>query len=223
MFHKPSEETREQKMKRLQDINNEIKKTLQEAKILYDLKDSEAAVRLVNILDDLLKNKEWEATLLLRTAKKRLLNLREEAQQIVNDLNVISTPKEPSQVIAPIKEGYIKVYIALYQTQGSNLKIWHDMLKSLAKYSITRPVYDNEEYVRELIRSKPDMQRHGYAVVAVKENGIIESGKVHLDQFNHKLLTLQEGAVTLENIIEFVHANEKRYIIRGDTLILLQG
>lgn len=223
MFHKPSEETREQKMKRLQDINNEIKKTLQEAKILYDLKDSEAAVRLVNILDDLLKNKEWEATLLLRTAKKRLLNLREEAQQIVNDLNVISTPKEPSQVIAPIKEGYIKVYIALYQTQGSNLKIWHDMLKSLAKYSITRPVYDNEEYVRELIRSKPDVQRHGYAVVAVKENGIIESGKVHLDQFNHKLLTLQERAVTLENIIEFVHANEKRYIIRGDTLILLQG
>lgn len=222
MFHKP-EESREQKMKRLQDINNEIKKTLQEAKILYDVKDSEAAIRLVNILDDLLKNKEWEATLLLRATKKRLLNLRDEAQQIANDLNTSSTSKEASQITAPIKEGYIKVYIALYQTQGSNLKIWYDMLKSLAKYSITRPVYDNEEYVRELIRSKPDMQRHGYAVVTAKKSGIIESGKVHLDQFNHKLLTLQEGAVTLENIIEFVHANEKRYIIRGDTLILLQG
>lgn len=220
MFHKP-EETREQKMKRLQDINNEIKKTLQDAKILYNVTDSEAAVKLINILDDLLKNKEWESTLLLRTAKKRLQALRDEAQQIANELNPSFSSKEPAQITEVIKEGYVKVYISLYQTQGSNLKIWHNMLKSLAKYSITRPVYDNEEYVRELIRSKPDMQRHGYAAVTVKKSGIIGSEKVNLDQFNHKLLTLKEGAVTLENIIEFVHANEKRYIIRGDTLILL--
>jgi len=222
MFQKTNE-TREQKMKRLQDINGEITKTLQDAKVLYTIEDSNASLKLVNILDELLGNKEWDATLLLRTAKKRLTGLRDEAQEIANELNETITSTVPEQVAATIKEGHIKIYISLYQTQGANLKIWHDMLNSLAKYSMTRPVYDTEEHIRELIRSKPDLERHAYAVVAMEKNGIIDTENTAMDKFNHELLTLKEGAVQLENIIEFVHANNKRYVFRGDSLVLLKG
>jgi intracellular multiplication protein IcmQ len=215
--------TKEQKMQRLQDINNDIKNTLQDAKVLYTAEDNEASVKLVNILDDLLGNKEWDSTLLLRTAKKRLNGLREEAQQIANELNETNSPKIPEQITTTIKEGHKKIYISLYQTQGTNLKIWQNMLQSLAKYSITRPVYDDEEHIRELIRSKPEPQRHAYAVVTIKKDGIIDTGNISLDKFSHKLLTLKEGAVQLENIIEFVHANDKRYIFLRNLLVLLEG
>ncbi|GAG15177.1 unnamed protein product, partial [marine sediment metagenome] len=116
--------------------------------------------------------------------------------------------------------GYIKVYISLYQAQGSNLAIWQNMLKSLAQYSVTRPVYADEAHIRELVRSKPDPDKQAYAVVAIKEDDIMHLTKPAVDQFGHELLTLKEGAVQLDNIIEFVHANQKHYLFRNNILIL---
>jgi len=169
-----------------------------------------------------LQDDDWESSLLLRTTKKHLVALRDEAKQIVDKLSGGTDLKANFQVSSSLKKDHIKIYISLYQSEGSNIKAWQRMLKSLANYSISRPVYNDEEQVREIIRSKPERQRHAYAIVAIPQDGIIHLEKPTVDKFNHELLTLKEGAVQLQNIIEFVHANEKRYVFRDDKLILLK-
>ncbi len=215
-------ENKEQKIESLQRIDNNITETLQGVRTLYAVDDKKASTELVTILDELLDSNDWDTSLLLRTTKKHLVALREEAKQIADKLNDNVDAKLDQQVKTALKPDYIKIYISIYQAEGANLQAWQKMLKALANYSITRPVYENEERVREVIRAKPDMQRHAYAVVAIPQNSIIHLEKPSLDQFSHELLALKEGAVQLQNIIEFVHANAKRYVFRNDTLVLIK-
>jgi intracellular multiplication protein IcmQ len=215
-------ENKQQKIESLQRIDNNITETLEGIRALYAIEDKKASIELIKILDNLLDSNDWESSLLLRTTKKHLGALREEAKQIADKLNDNVEVKLANQVKTALKPDQIKIYISLYQAEGANLQAWQKMLKSLANYSITRPVYENEEHVREVIRTKPDMQRHAYAVVAISKNSIIHLEKPSVDQFSHELLSLKEGAVQLQNIIEFVHANEKRYVFRNDTLVLIK-
>lgn len=215
-------ENKEEKINRLKRVDENIVKTLENVRALYAVDDLEATSKLVSLLDELLKDDDWESSLLLRTTKKHLVALRDEAKQIVDKLSGGADLEANLQVSSSLEKDHIKIYISLYQSEGSNIKAWQRMLKSLANYSISRPVYNDEEQVREMIRSKPEIQRHAYAIVAIPQNGIIHLEKPTVDKFNHELLTLKEGAVQLKNIIEFVHANEKRYVFRDDKLILLK-
>ena len=98
------------------------------------------------------------------------------------------------------------------------MQLWQKLLRSIDQHSLTRPTYKSEAPVRELIRSKPDPNRLGYAVVAVKEEDIMKLASPSVDPLGHELVTLREHAAKLENIIEFVHANKKHYIYKDHTL-----
>lgn len=217
IFDTDANKVKEEKIKCLQNIDENITKTLQGIRTLYGIDELEGSCKLISILDELLNNNDWESSLLLRTAKKHLNALKDEAKQITDSFKI---SEQHEDVVSSLKEGHIKVYISLYQTEGTKLKIWHDMLKSLSEHSVSRPVYKDEEQVRTAIRSKPDMQRHAYVVVAIPENGIIHFEKPAVDRLGQELLTLKDGVIETRNIIEFVHANEKRYKFRNDMLVL---
>ncbi len=217
IFDADANKVKEEKIKCLQGIDETITKTLQGIRTLYGIDELEGSRKLISILDELLNSDDWESSLLLRTAKKHLNALKDEAKQIADSLD---GREEREQVDCSLKEGHIKVYVSLYQTEGARLKIWHDMLKSLSEYSTSRPVYKDEEQVRTAIRSKPDMQRHAYAVVIISESGIIHFEKPAVDRLGQELLTLKDSVIETKNIIEFIHANEKRYKFRNDTLVL---
>ena len=113
--------------------------------------------QLVNDLDKLLETGNWEESLFLRAMSKNISAIREEAQELkeklADDNDTIATQKPaPYQ----LKGDYIKVYISLYQADGGNLSLWQNMLKSLAKYCVSRPIYANEEHIQALIQSKSD-------------------------------------------------------------------
>ncbi|KPJ67471.1 MAG: hypothetical protein AMJ43_04235 [Coxiella sp. DG_40] len=217
IFDTDANKVKEEKIKCLQNIDENITKTLQDIRTLYSIDEFEGSRKLISILDELLSNNDWESSLLLRAAKKHLNALKDEAKQIADSFKI---SEQHEDIDVSLQEGYIKVYISLYQTEGAKLKIWHDMLKSLSEYSTNRPVYRDEEQVRMAIRSKPDMQRHAYAVVTIPENGIIHFEKPAVDRLGHELLTLKDNVIETKNIIEFVHANEKRYKLRNDMLVL---
>ncbi len=175
-------------------------------------KEREISRKLVKILDKLLSKGDWGSSPLLRTTKKKFQNYKDEAESLAAEPEVA----EEALVNHRVPEGYRKVFISLYQSEGRNLQLWQNMLKSLARFSISRPVYDNEDYVQEVIRSKPEPVRHAYAVVVVREDDIIQNGRVKTDPLGHELIVLRERAVELRNILEFVHANKKHYhYIRG--------
>lgn len=182
------------------------------------LADIKIGKKLIEVLDNLLSVGEWDSSLFLKTVKKRLQDLRENAYNAVGEDiksvdigSVIDTPMLPA--------GYVVVYILLYQTEGSKLANWQYAIKSLVGHNVSRPTYHEEGQVQELIRSKKDTERYGYAIVSVPEDGIYNLKQASKDILGHEMLMLKEGVIKLNNIQGFVHANKKRYRFSDGELI----
>ncbi len=182
----------------------------------------ELGKQLSDTLDDVLATGDWQSSLFLKTAATKLHEFREKSERLYNSGNAtakVESVQDSSRKIAP--SGYLQVFILLYQADGANLPGWYRNLKTLTEYSVTRPVYKDEEYAKELIRAKVAAQdRNGYAVVNIQEGDLDEAGS-QVDQFGHPLFILKQGAVKLENIVEFVHSNKRRYVMSGGDLIYL--
>lgn len=182
----------------------------------------ELSKQLRDILDDILATGDWQSSLFLKTAATRLRELREKSDQLFNNGNVVTEAakvQDSSRKIAP--PGYLQVFILLYQVDGASLQGWYRNIKTLADYSVTRPVYKDEEHAKEFIRSKTAaVDRNGYAVVNIKEGDFDDTGQ-QVDQFSHPLFILKQDAVKLENVVEFVHSNKRRYAMGDNDLIYL--
>lgn len=171
-------------------------------------KSIEVNKKLIDLLDGLLSACDWESSLFLKNASKRFIALRAEAERLLQEATGANAAQHTVKEIT--KAGHRKIFISVYQTEGNNLQKWFATMKSLAEYSISRPVYAEEAHVQALIRSKADPEREGYVVLFVKEDDIIQlpPSRVATDRLGNELLSLKVGAVKRENIIEFVHAQQ---------------
>lgn len=178
----------------------------------------EARERLVNALDKAINEGQWEGSLFFRNILKRLHEIRE---YVVAEL---SDPEQDAganagvaDTIAKQEQGYQKVYIAIYQAQGDRLSGWTNAVSKLSDYYISRPAYQIEDHVREMVNAKRS-RNDAYVAIWVHQEDILTTNKT-LDRWGHELLTLREGSVKVENIIEFVHDNYK-YSLVGNKLVL---
>ncbi|MCL5260514.1 MAG: Dot/Icm secretion system protein IcmQ [Gammaproteobacteria bacterium] len=177
--------------------------------------------KLIAIIDKLLVEGNWETSLFLRASAARLIELRQEAERVALAGN---TPSAATGGLVAVQlrtppSGYIQVFVSLYQVEGTNLQKWEQVLKSLCEHSITRPAYKDEEHVKQFIRSKADINHLAYVVTNIKPADIYQLEQTPVDSFGHELLTLKEGVIKAANIVEFVHANKKRYFYRDNKLI----
>jgi intracellular multiplication protein IcmQ len=165
---------------------------------------------LLAILDELLAAGDWESSLFLKVASKRVKALRDEAQALLEQATTSQSSQESADTV---REGYIKVYISLYQADGNDLKKWQNTLKGLALNNVGRPVYESEDHVKASIRARGNPSCEGYASVQIKTSDLMKmpDGRVPKDRYGNALLTVRENAVSLENIKEFVHANGQVY------------
>lgn len=189
-------------------------------------KDSGTRVgkRLLKVLDNLINGGEWGSSLFLSTIRKRIQNLRDETYKILQEetSSEIQLDLQKDKFKQPVKEGYFRLYILLYQTEGGKLLNWQYALRTLLEYSVSRPTYNDVNYVKELIRTKPNVERYGYAVVDVAKGDLYTQEQPVKDSLGHEMVVLKEGAIKRENIIGFVHANKKQYgFIDGE--LIFQG
>lgn len=184
-----------------------------------DNKDIEINRKMIAMLDKLLAAGKWDESLFLRNISKKFRELRQEAEQLLIERTGFGTIA--THVVPKEKPGHVKVFISLYQTEGNNLQKWHRTLRLLTDHSVSRPVYQNEEEVKAMIRAKADVLREGYVSLFVKEQDIMQlpPNKVATDKLGHELMTLKAHAVKPENILEFIH-NQKRYHVEEQGLVL---
>lgn len=178
--------------------------------------------RLLAVLDRLLGGEGWGSTLFLETMKKRIQKLRDETYQILQEeiSGEAQLEIQKDKFKQPVKEGNLRLYILLYQTEGGKLLNWQYALRTLLEYSVSRPTYNDVNYVRELIRTKPNIERYGYAIVDVDKNDLYAQEQPVKDALGHEMIVLKEGAIKRENIVGFVHANRKQYSFVDGELIL---
>jgi len=181
---------------------------------------------VAKVLDELLKSSDWNTSLFLKVAGKQLYKLRSEAEALVEEGEALIQKNGSSSIYKkpPLKKDEVELFIALYQSQGMRIDKWEETLRTLGASSIGRPIYKEKSQVEKTIDSRGNPLQEGYAVVYVKQGDIIEVNKSRetYDRFGHLLLNLTEQAVKIENIHEFIHANQKHYRFYEGQLSLIE-
>lgn len=179
---------------------------------------------LLKSINDALKSGPWERSLFLRAIGKKLREIRDRFQANTGldagqtEGRVADAGNLARRVAA--RSGQVEVFISLYNASGSNIKSWEKQLQGLSGSIVTRPIFDREEHVRELIRSRINKKNEAYIVVFIAQTDILEppGGVSPKDSLGHDLLVVREGAIQAKNITRFFHGSG-RYVFKDNKLI----
>ncbi|MEN9916410.1 MAG: Dot/Icm secretion system protein [Pseudomonadota bacterium] len=184
--------------------------------MLQNEQEIQVALAIKKILDEGIASGPWQANLFLKGIKKKLEEIRDEFvtgvgidqhhEQIANNLRAANGFETT------------EVYIALYQSQGSNMSKWQEVVVSLVNYMMGRPIYRNETDVQAAIRLNDRNLNHAYAVVKVASEAILTGELARTDREGRQLISLREAAIKLQNIIRLVHASGE-YRLVGNFLV----
>jgi hypothetical protein len=121
------------------------------------------------------------------------------------DLKVLQEQTEQKEVVMADDEMYVYVY--LFNSQGSDLQTWRNMVSPdvFYEYSVNRPIYKEREQVEKFVNAKSMRTQHAYLIVVVKKEAVIESGDLAKDTMGNALLRVKEGALKITNVASFVH------------------
>jgi intracellular multiplication protein IcmQ len=174
---------------------------------------------IIATVDHVVAAGDWQSSLFLRNTIKPLLAIKAEAQTELDQLQMKAMQK-PIHSVSARTENEVEVYVSLFQSDGYNINKWAMQLRSLDRYVIGRPVYQNENDVESRIRLRNAGVNEAYVVVVVKKNDIQSDrfAAAIKDQFNHPLLTLKETALKSGRIIAFVHQKIRYHFVDGQLL-----
>lgn len=182
----------------------------------------EIGEELVSILNGILNNGKWDSSLFLKTVKKRLEDVIQDAEDILSSINNSSENAEDvtyDGYFVKCPEGKLRIYVLLYQTDGAKLVNWQNAIRSLINYNISRPTYTKEEHIKDLIKSKKVFDNYGYVVVDIEKSDFYSQDEPFYDMFKHEMLVLKEKVIKSQNIRGFVHALQKAYAYNAGELI----
>ncbi len=176
--------------------------------------------KLVNLLDKLLDDGSWDASPLLRISAKQIQKVRDEAKSLLDSTKLITETEEMIDSNA-LPEGHAFVYVYMFLSDGDKLERWRQLILSLPGHTLSRPTYLNERDVINRIKARGSRKQEGYVKIVVKDENIIKgyAGRGEHDPYGNELITVKEGSITKEHILEFVHANSFKYKFRNDQLI----
>ena len=165
---------------------------------------------ILKALDDAIGQGPWDESNFLRVIGK---NLREIRDGFANQLHA---PVHEKLKIAShlanrvaLRSGQQEIFIALYSSNGTNIQSWERILMNLPKQMISRPVYDNEDDIRALIKTKENKDNEAYVSMYISQSDIlaISADKTPIDKRGKRLLTLKDKSLSLDNINRFVHTS----------------
>jgi intracellular multiplication protein IcmQ len=188
------------------------------------------AKKIKDIITDVLATGDWGNSEFLQVSARGLHDLTNKIDKLISLVEQNKQDEKAIDVgdkVAKMKivpSGYCQVFILLYQVENTNLQSWYKLIKNLAEHNVSKPVYKDENHVKEFIRSKKtNIEHNGYVVVNVKNDDFYNEEKLPVDSCGHDLFMLKENAISLENIIEFVLANGQHYAVCDNALISYKG
>lgn len=188
-------------------MNEQIKKTAKEFLVA---------------LDQAIANGSWDETNFVLIIGKKLKEMRDDlAEKIkkVDESTDISSDDFFAKNVA-MRDSLKEVFISLYSLEGVKLQSWEHIVANLRRQIVSRPVYDSEDEVINLIKTKEKKINEAYISIFVRKEDVLEikADKIPVDKLGQKLLTLKDNAVSLENINFFKHLSGKYRYIRGRLL-----
>lgn len=181
----------------------------------FHRKPSKPALLVLEKLDQLLTDSRWESSLFLRAIKKKIELVRSQyTEEIGYEASLEQALNTPIELTLP--PDMAEVYIALYNTEGSNLKKWEALLAAISIQGISRPIYQSEQDIQEFIRSKDYQQNDAYAVLWIRKEHIYQPyNKPPVDKSGRPLLVVKEGMIKPQSIARFVHVTGRYRFLDG--------
>lgn len=169
----------------------------------------EVAKKIKKILEQGIQEGPWQANLFLKGIKKKLEEIREQFEVSVGLDHFKWEACNNKDARDAGLDNTRKIYIALYQSQGSNIQKWQQVITSLVRHSTGRPIYKDEDDVKAATYLNDRNPNNAYVVLKVNKDAILPDSfeQPRVDREGRKLIMLKEGAITLHNIVRLVHAS----------------
>ena len=173
---------------------------------------------ILNALDDAIKNGPWDRSNFLRAIGKNLSTIRENfANQLGSQTQAqIDTEANLANRMAARSEQK-EIFVSLYSADGTNLQSWEKIISNLPRQMTSRPIYDSEEQVQNVIKSKENKQNEAYVAIYINHTDIIpvHPDKALSDKLGNALLTLKDKTLNVDNISRFIHLSGVYQYDRG--------
>jgi intracellular multiplication protein IcmQ len=183
------------------------------------LREPELQQEFFTTLDSFLHTKKWQEKPLLQAIAQGLRKTYDSLQE--HERKKTPDAKElKAAALAEQRANMMQVFISLYQADGFNLKKWAALLEVISDLSASRPIYQQENDVRAVIRLKEQKQNEGYASVYIQPKATlaVAKGQTAQDKAGHDLVFVKERTLRLENIIYFEHVTG-RYVLKEGMLV----
>lgn len=175
---------------------------------MKDILSEEQNEAVLKALDEAIKNGPWEQSNFLRAIGQNLNKIRENfvSQLDTRTQQQIKADSHLAERMA-VRSGKQEIFVSLYSADGSNLQSWEKIVANLPRQMISRPIYADEDHVRNLIKMKENQHNEAYVAVFINLTDIIPlpPDKVLVDKLNNPLLALKDRVLEIENISRFVH------------------
>ncbi|BBB15105.1 Dot/Icm secretion system protein [Candidatus Rickettsiella viridis] len=186
----------------------------------YSEQEIEIAREVKKILDKGIQEGPWQANLFLKGIKKKLEELHSQFEADIGLDHLKRDASSGNSSLTRPLHNTTEIYISLYQSQGSNIQKWQEVIGSLVHYSMGRPIYKNEDDVRAAIQLTDRNPNNAYVVLKVNADTILADSaeQPRVDREGRKLIMLKEGSITLHNIVRLVHPSG-HYKLVGNFLV----
>lgn len=165
----------------------------------------EIGAALDRVVDDL----PWEQSVFLSALGKKFAQIRDEFKRDVGLDEHALEKKNSEKERFKLAEGQLEVFISLYNAQGNDLSHWSRIIGNLTNQSVSRPTYDAMKDVKEMIRSKNNINNEGFVSVYITREDLLKlpDERQPKDKLGHPLLVLKERAITHDKIRKFYHVS----------------
>ncbi|KTC91036.1 Dot/Icm secretion system protein IcmQ [Fluoribacter dumoffii] len=173
---------------------------------------------ILKALDYAIHNGPWDKSNFLRSIGNRLIGIRDNYAKKINlrSREQIQSDAYLANRLA-LRGNQQEVFVSLYSSDGSNIQSWERIIINLPRQMISRPIYENEEQVKALIKTKENKQNEAYVAIYINKTDIIplSPDKTLYDKLGSTLLTLKDRSLDLENVTRFVHISGVYKYSRG--------
>lgn len=181
--------------------------------------------QIIENLDVLIENKNWENSLALKVVQSRIVTYRDSLQQEIETYTeqVTQDAELGTNTEVALPDGQVAVFICLYKSFGDDVVQWEKALAHFSGHVLGRPIYATEAAAGKFINSKENREPEGYIELWVAKDMIIDlpASRALFDKFGNPLLTLKQGVLSAAQIQYFTSGTGKRYQFKDNKLIFV--
>lgn len=174
---------------------------------------------IITAIDHVMEGGDWSSSLFLKNTLKPLAAIKAEAEAEIAKLE--SKAERKIVQVAPAADNEVEVYISLFQSEGYNINKWSMQLRSLERYVVGRPIYQNKADVEKRVRLRAASGNEAYVAVIVKKADIQTADPFSpplKDQFDHPLVQIKEVALRNGRVTAFFHQSARYLFVDGQLI-----